>query len=127
MSLVGHGLRKRVTILVCYSTCARAWRRSESSIRPAARATSSSSPTRRCGPSRQRSTGGAAQARIDFENEGGETYICGNPPFTGTRKQTDEQKSDLQAVFSQYTTKWKNVDYVGAWLVKAAQYNGHSR
>ncbi len=65
------------------------------------------------------------QAQIDFENEGGETYICGNPPFTGTRKQTDEQKSDLQAVFSQYTAKWKNVDYVGAWLVKAAQYNQH--
>lgn len=63
------------------------------------------------------------QAQIDFENEGGETYICGNPPFTGTRKQTDEQKSDLQLVFSRYTAKWKNVDYVGAWLVKAAQYN----
>ena len=65
------------------------------------------------------------QAQIDFEHEGGETYICGNPPFTGTRKQTDEQKSDLQVVFSQYTTKWKNVDYVGAWLVKAAHYNAH--
>jgi len=65
------------------------------------------------------------QAQIDFENEGGETYICGNPPFTGTRKQTDEQKSDLQAVFSRYTSKWKNVDYVGAWFIKAAQYNTH--
>jgi len=38
------------------------------------------------------------QAEIDFENEGGETYICGNPPFTGTRKQTEEQKSDLEFV-----------------------------
>src|SRR5713226_9029742 len=35
------------------------------------------------------------QAEIDFENEGGETYICGDPPFSGTRKQTDEQKADL--------------------------------
>lgn len=26
------------------------------------------------------------QAEIDFENEGGETYICGNPPFSGARK-----------------------------------------
>lgn len=67
------------------------------------------------------------QAQIDFENEGGETYICGNPPFTGTRKQTDEQKSDLLAVFSGVTTKWKNVDYVGAWLLKAAQYNKHCK
>lgn len=63
------------------------------------------------------------QAQIDFENEGGETYICGNPPFTGTRKQSTDQKSDLQAVFSRFTTKWKNADYVGAWLIKAAEYN----
>jgi hypothetical protein len=63
------------------------------------------------------------QAQIDFENEGGETYICGNPPFTGTRKQTREQKSDLEFVFSNVTSKWKNVDYVGAWLLKAAYYN----
>jgi len=63
------------------------------------------------------------QAEIEFENEGGETYICGNPPFTGTRKQTVEQKSDLQEVFSNLTSQWKNVDYVGAWFLKAAQYN----
>ena len=24
------------------------------------------------------------QVEIDFENEGGETYICGNPPYLGT-------------------------------------------
>lgn len=69
------------------------------------------------------------QTQIDFENEGGETYICGNPPFTGTRKQTVQQKDDLQSVFASHTTKWKNVDYVGAWLVKAAQYSSrcHAR
>lgn len=66
------------------------------------------------------------QDLIDFENEGGETYICGNPPFTGTRKQTDEQKRDLQRLFSRYTTKWKNVDYVAAWLIKAAEFNKHA-
>lgn len=66
------------------------------------------------------------QAHIDFENRGGETYICGNPPFTGTRKQTDDQKSDLEAVFAPVTESWKNVDYVGAWLLKAAQYNRHA-
>jgi hypothetical protein len=67
------------------------------------------------------------QAEIDFENEGGETYICGNPPFTGTRKQTDSQKSDLGFVFGQMTKNWKNVDYVGAWLLKAVQYNAECR
>lgn len=63
------------------------------------------------------------QAQINFENEGGETYICGNPPFTGTRKQSIEQKDDLENVFARYTKKWKNVDYVGAWLIKAAEYS----
>jgi len=63
------------------------------------------------------------QSEVDFENEGGETYICGNPPFKGARKQGDEEKADLQKVFSNITPKWKNVDYVGAWLMKAALYN----
>lgn len=52
-----------------------------------------------------------------------ETYICGNPPFSGTRKQTEEQKKDLQIVFANSGQAWKNVDYVGAWFVKAAEYN----
>ena len=63
------------------------------------------------------------QAQIDFENEGGETYICGNPPFKGTRKQGSQEKDDLEKVFSGVSEKWKNVDYVGAWLMKAALYN----
>ncbi|BBB12505.1 type II restriction enzyme methylase subunit [Sphingopyxis sp. FD7] len=63
------------------------------------------------------------QSEIDFEHEGGETYICGNPPFKGTRKQERQEKEDLERVFSKLTTKWKNVDYVGAWLMKAAMYN----
>ncbi|MEZ5714389.1 MAG: DNA methyltransferase [Paracoccaceae bacterium] len=63
------------------------------------------------------------QTEIDFENEGGETYICGNPPFKGTRKQEAYEKEDLEHVFSGRTSKWKNVDYVGAWLMKAAIYN----
>jgi hypothetical protein len=63
------------------------------------------------------------QAKIDFENEGGETYICGNPPFIGTRKQGKDQKEELSSVFASLTQKWKNVDYVGAWLMKAALYN----
>lgn len=65
------------------------------------------------------------QAEIDFENEGGETYICGNPPFTGSRKQSISQKKDLEVVFADKTSKWKNVDYVGAWFLKAAIYNKH--
>tara|TARA_R110000787_G_scaffold16622_17_gene50525 strand:- start:22121 stop:24901 length:2781 start_codon:yes stop_codon:yes gene_type:complete len=62
------------------------------------------------------------QAQIDFENEGGETYICGNPPYLGSKWQTSEQKSELRAVFDRYSVKWKSLDYVCGWFMKAAEY-----
>jgi len=62
------------------------------------------------------------QAEIDFENEGGETYICGNPPYKGSQTQTREQKSDLEFVFNSYKISSKQVDYVGGWFMKASEY-----
>ena len=62
------------------------------------------------------------QAEIDFENEGGETYICGNPPYLGFTWQSQAQKSDLEAIFAAHTRKWKSLDYVAAWFMKAAEY-----
>lgn len=66
------------------------------------------------------------QSEIDFENEGGETYICGNPPYLGSTWQTDEQKADLEAIFSKYTKTWKTLDYVAGWFMKAAEYGMHT-
>ena len=62
------------------------------------------------------------QAHIDFENEGGETYICGNPPYLGSTWQDQEQKSDLKAIFEARTKSWKSLDYVAGWFMKAADY-----
>ena len=62
------------------------------------------------------------QAQIDFANEGGETYICGNPPYLGSRFQSSEQKEDLQRVFERNTNNWKSLDYVAGWFMKAAEY-----
>ncbi|NQB61143.1 class I SAM-dependent DNA methyltransferase [Pseudomonas aeruginosa] len=62
------------------------------------------------------------QAEIDFENEGGETYICGNPPYLGSKWQTGEQKGELQAIFSARTKSWKSLDYVAGWFMKASDY-----
>ena len=59
------------------------------------------------------------QAQIDFENEGGETYICGNPPYAGLSSQTPEQKDDLLRLFDGQTTYWKSFDYVMGWFWKA--------
>ena len=62
------------------------------------------------------------QAEIDFENEGGETYMCGNPPYAGLSSQTDDQKADLKALFEDRSKYWKSFDYVMGWFWKAFQY-----
>jgi hypothetical protein len=62
------------------------------------------------------------QKEIDFENEGGETYICGNPPYVGSKRQTDSQKSDMGAIFDNRLKNWKTLDYVAGWFIKAADY-----
>lgn len=59
---------------------------------------------------------------IDFENEGGETFICGNPPYVGRRQQNDAQKRDLSAVFDGRVKNWRSLDYVAGWFLKAADY-----
>tara|TARA_R110001583_G_scaffold24480_10_gene89313 strand:- start:7314 stop:10082 length:2769 start_codon:yes stop_codon:yes gene_type:complete len=62
------------------------------------------------------------QSEIDFENEGGETYICGNPPYLGSQGQSASQKADLKAVFEGRAKIWKSLDYVAGWFMKAAIY-----
>jgi hypothetical protein len=66
------------------------------------------------------------QAEIDFENEGGETYICGNPPYLGSTWQSNEQKEDLKLIFDGRTKLWKSLDYVSGWFMKAADYGRHT-
>lgn len=65
------------------------------------------------------------QAQIDFENEGGETYICGNPPYKGGTEQSKEQKSDMASVLSDLTESWKSLDYICGWFVKYMHYSRH--
>jgi hypothetical protein len=62
------------------------------------------------------------RAEIDFENEGGETYICGNPPYKGRNKQSDLEKADTAFVFSSYKGSFASLDYVANWFIKAARY-----
>lgn len=66
------------------------------------------------------------QAEIDFKNEGGETYICGNPPYLGSTWQSAEQKDDLRAIFDHRCKNWKSLDYVAGWFMKAADYGQHT-
>lgn len=62
------------------------------------------------------------QPQIDFENEGGETFICGNPPFAGLTKQQAEQKNDLKILFRDTEFSASSVDYVAGWYFKAKVY-----
>lgn len=83
------------------------------------------------------------QAEIAFENEGGETYICGNPPYVGAtvkapkgaskemkerlKKEAESRKADLKAIFDTRTASWKSLDYVSGWFIKAADYGTKTR
>jgi len=62
------------------------------------------------------------QAQIDFENEGGETYICGNPPYLGSQRRSSEQQDEMSEVFASRTSSYRDLDYVAAWYMKAADY-----
>ena len=67
------------------------------------------------------------QVEIDFENEGGETFICGNPPYLGSKWQSEEQKADLSSIFDKRAKNWKSLDYVAGWFVKAADYGTQTK
>jgi hypothetical protein len=61
-----------------------------------------------------------AEAQTD-EIENLETYVCGNPPYSGSRGQTESQKRDLKNLFVGTADNWKSLDYVSGWFLKAAE------
>ncbi len=62
------------------------------------------------------------QAQIDFDNEGGETYICGNPPYRGSKWQDDGQKADLARAWSEHPQLAKTTDFVSGWIAAYLKY-----
>jgi hypothetical protein len=68
----------------------------------------------------------AQQAEIDFENEGGETFVCGNPPYLGNTWQSPEQKSDIRAVAKGRISSVGFLDYIAGWFIKAADWIAHT-
>lgn len=78
------------------------------------------------------------QSEIDFENEGGETFICGNPPYVGAttkapkgaskeikerlKQEAEGRKADLASIFGKLSSTWGSLDYVSGWFMKAADY-----
>ena len=62
------------------------------------------------------------QPEIDFESEGSEFYICGNPPYLGRKYQSADQKAELQDAFAGRTKDTLSLDYVAGWFIKAADF-----
>jgi hypothetical protein len=62
------------------------------------------------------------QSEIDFENEGGETYICGNPPYLGSKWQNKDQKSDLINAWVKHPKLAKTTDLVTGWFARFLDY-----
>ncbi len=62
------------------------------------------------------------QSAIDFENEGGETYICGNPPYLGSAWQSADQKEDISEICHGRIRNCSLLDYVAGWFIKAADF-----
>ncbi|CAG4886884.1 class I SAM-dependent DNA methyltransferase [Paraburkholderia saeva] len=78
------------------------------------------------------------QSEIDFANEGGETYICGNPPYVGAtvkppkgasaetkerlKREAESRKADLETLFANETSSWKSLDYVSGWFMQFSKY-----
>ncbi|MBR5401009.1 MAG: class I SAM-dependent DNA methyltransferase [Treponema sp.] len=65
--------------------------------------------------------------RLDWDdvcskNNNDEIYVLGNPPYDGSRKQTKEQKDDMDFVLSGELKKYRDLDYVACWLYKGAKY-----
>ena len=66
------------------------------------------------------------RSEIEFENEGGETYICGNPPYIGDKKQSKKQKLDIKEIFEPLTSSWKSLDYICGFFYKAYEFLNHT-
>lgn len=50
-----------------------------------------------------------------------EIYLIGNPPYKGSKLQTNDQKSDFKAYFANEEYS-KNLDYIAIWFIKGARY-----
>ena len=58
---------------------------------------------------------------LETPKEQAEVYILGNPPYEGARKQSPEQKMDLNIVYYG-GEEYKDADYITAWFIKATAY-----
>ncbi|MFD1851044.1 class I SAM-dependent DNA methyltransferase [Oceanobacillus bengalensis] len=50
-----------------------------------------------------------------------EVYIMGNPPYIGSKRQTENQKQELDALFLDVPNH-RQLDYISGWFIKGAKF-----
>ena len=58
----------------------------------------------------------------DANDDGGEIYICGNPPYKGNADQDKDQKADIKACLAKDFKNWKSLDYICGWFYLAQKF-----
>jgi hypothetical protein len=66
--------------------------------------------------------GPTGRLSLDAKEPEIETYICGNPPYKGTKNQSTSQKQEIAAIFDQFTNSYGSLDYVACWFMQAALF-----
>ncbi len=51
-----------------------------------------------------------------------EIYLISNPPYQGARKQSDDQKKDMETVFEGVLNRYNDLDYIAIWFYKGSVY-----
>ena len=50
------------------------------------------------------------------------SYIFGNPPYVDDQRRSKAQNDDMEVVFSGKIQKYRSLDYVSSWYLKALEY-----
>ncbi len=60
-------------------------------------------------------------AEVCPKSQDHETYLLGNPPYKGARKQSIKMKSDIEFCLGHIKGSG-NIDYIAPWFIKGAEY-----
>ena len=60
--------------------------------------------------------------QLELQGTEYEIYIIGNPTYAGAKKQTSEQRADMDYLYNGNIIKSKNIDYIFCWFAKAGKY-----
>ncbi len=60
-------------------------------------------------------------SKVCPRDHNGQIFLIGNPPYSGAKLQTQDQKKDLANIFKKFKS-YKNLDYIACWFYLASKY-----